>query len=420
MKAMGRRLFSIILLFFMSLAPTAHAQALTGSIYGRLWGPTNTPVVEGYVIVTDETIETLLGEAVTTRYPGNKAGHYSIVGLPANKKLTVFAFHEKVPGFLTQKKVTLKPGENLKVILEIGLGGWQDPGMISNPLLRLPILLKQAQNTKQANELIKRLEELAKEPGKASVPPGLTNIGTNEKRFKEYRNEKDGSILIEIPAGEFTMGSNVGESDEKPMHQVYLDRYYIGEYEVTVGQFRKFCTASGRTMPDQPSWNSGDNYPVVNVSWNDAKAYCDWAGLRLPTEAEWEKAARGTDGRKRPWGDQWDSGKCNSGGSISTDGYEKTSPVGSFPKGASPFGALDMVGNVWEWCADWYDNEYYSRSANNNPTGPSSGVSYSNGTTPRVLRGGSWNDPLSDCRSARRNHYDLRGMTNQWGFRIAQ
>jgi len=209
--------------------------------------------------------------------------------------------------------------------------------------------------------------------------------------------------MIYIPAGEFTMGSNEA-NNEKPIHKVYLDAYYIDKYEVTVGQFRKFCNATGRTIPVQPSWNQGDNYPVVNVSWEDASAYASWAGKRLPTEAEWEKAARGEDSRKYPWGNEWNGSYCNHGSGDSlhidaSDGYERTAPVGSFPQGASPYGVMDMAGNVWEWCQDWYDENYYKKSPSRNPTGSSSG-------SIRVVRGGGWSVPQSYCRSAYRVIYD--------------
>jgi formylglycine-generating enzyme required for sulfatase activity len=210
-------------------------------------------------------------------------------------------------------------------------------------------------------------------------------------------NAIDGAAMVLIPAGAFLMGTSEAElaawlkaqpgdtrelyTDELPQHSVSLDAYYMYKTDVTVAQYRIFCRATGRKMPDPPDWGWQDTHPMVNVTWNDAKAYADWAGAALPTEAQWEKAARGTDGRIFPWGNDWDAGKCSN--SVGTHGSWKTSPVGNFPAGASPYGCLDMAGNVSQWCADRYDAGYYATSPARNPTGPETGPF-------RVLRGGSW------------------------------
>jgi serine/threonine-protein kinase len=228
---------------------------------------------------------------------------------------------------------------------------------------------------------------------------------------EERINPKDGAVMIYIPAGEFLMGSNNGYDDEKPQRRVYLDGYWIYKYPVTVAQYRKFCRVTGRQEPPPPYWGWEDDHPIVNVSWHDAVAYCEWAGVRLPTEAEWEKAARGTDGRKYPWGNEWDGSKCAN--SVGSNNLRSTAPVGSYPQGVSPYGVHDMAGNVWEWCADWYDGNYYRSAPSKNPQGPSSGER-------RVLRGGSWNRVgENNFRAADRNRYnpDYRWYNN--GFRCA-
>ena len=225
---------------------------------------------------------------------------------------------------------------------------------------------------------------LARMAGSADTPPAETKAGE----------------MVLVPAGEFIMGNDRGEADEKPEHKVYLDAFYIDKYETTVDQYGKCAQAGKCTKPNEGggcNWGKSDRgkHPINCVDWNQVKTYCEWAGKRLPTEAEWEKAARGTDGRKYPWGNEqaacdyaiFDSGNNNGCGKNSTW------PVGSKPKGASPYGAMDMAGNVWEWVADWYDANYYQHSPRRNPTGPASGKAC-------VLRGGSWGDDPEYFRSS--------------------
>lgn len=211
-------------------------------------------------------------------------------------------------------------------------------------------------------------------------------------------NPVDGVTIVYVPAGEFLMGSEDEDARgcEKPEHMVYLDAFWIYQHPVTNEAYRKCVEDGGCHTPAVLSHFESSEYadhPVTFVNWHSASDYCEWAGGRLPTEAEWEKAARGTDGRKYPWGNDPLTGEranfcdvnCPMGYAISDmdDGYETTSPVGSYPLGASPYDVLDMAGNVLEWVADWYGTDYYSRSPYENPTGPTSGEY-------KVTRGGSW------------------------------
>jgi formylglycine-generating enzyme required for sulfatase activity len=233
-----------------------------------------------------------------------------------------------------------------------------------------------------------------------------------------------GGDMCQVPAGSFCMGCNEAVDSqcwdwEKPYHEINLDAFEIDKYEVTAKEYQACADAGGCTAADTEygacTYNvSGkESHPINCVDWDQANAYCAWAGKRLPTEAEWEKAARGTDGRMYPWGN--DSLDCEHAvHSASGCSNSSTAPVGSKPKGVSPYGAEDMVGNVWEWCADWYGHSYYASSPIDNPKGPASGDG-------RVVRGGSWTVIVTDSlRADTRTMNDPAGSTYYVGFRCSR
>lgn len=245
---------------------------------------------------------------------------------------------------------------------------------------------------------------------------------------------KDGAPMVLIPEGEFTMGTeNVGSGweqgnpNERPEHTVRLASYYIDQFEVTIARYARFLEETGHEAPplwDDEAVTSAGDRPVVGVSWHDAEAYCKWAGKRLPTEAEWEKAARGTDGRRFPWGDMQpfvDIANYNRGLWVSypvtlapvTSGVTGMSIRHGLKEGGkSPYGLYHMAGNAAEWVADWYDREYYAKSPKDNPPGPSSGEK-------KVIRGGSWSDPPRNIRVTARFFADPEFQDLSIGFRCA-
>lgn len=223
------------------------------------------------------------------------------------------------------------------------------------------------------------------------------------------RNPVDGAELVAIPAGTFTMGYDRGHGDERPTHPVTLSAFSMYRYEVTNEQYAAFCKATGHA-PSAFASSSKFNQPkqpAVGITWEDAAAYARWAGARLPTEAEWEYAARGTDGRLYPWGS--DRPRAERAQFDQNPSSDATAPVGSHPKGASPFGCEDMAGNAWEWVADRYAYDYYAHSPEKDPQGPAEGPR-------RVLRGGCWGFP-SELRATYR-FYEKPGFSaNYVGFR---
>ena len=252
-------------------------------------------------------------------------------------------------------------------------------------------------------------------------------------------NPADDALMVYVPEGEFRMGSDPGSAPysygtESPSHQVYLEAFWIYQTELTNQLFSTFINETGYQSTvvercwgnayDGSQWSlttganwkapegpgssiaGKDNHPVVQISWYDAKAYCQWANGRLPTEAEWEKAARGTDGRLYPYGNNTPT--CNVANFISCVGG--TTPVASYPNGVSPYGALDMLGNVWEWVEDWFHQTYYRVSPYENPPGPATG-------TEKVFRGGSWSNTLKYLNLVYRNRHVPQDSHGLVGFR---
>ncbi len=222
-------------------------------------------------------------------------------------------------------------------------------------------------------------------------------------------------IMIEIPAGPFTMGSDSGDPEDAPAQEVDLPAFAIDQFEVTNADFESFVAATGHVTDAEDagkkSWRDSfgegkENHPIVRVTWNDANAYCAWVDKRLPTEAEWEKAARGTEGLIFPWGNEWVAGNAN----VKEAGLRTTVAVGSFGAGASPYGVDDMAGNVWEWTADWYQ-PYAGNTAGD--------IYY--GEQCRVIRGGGWFDEEPQATTFNRNcAAPDKTATDELGFRCAR
>jgi formylglycine-generating enzyme required for sulfatase activity len=257
---------------------------------------------------------------------------------------------------------------------------------------------------------------------------------------RESSQAKGRIPYVLIPAGPFLMGNDYGSEfayrSEGPQRTVTLSEYTIGKYPVTVGEYREFMDAGGYLHRQywtdegwewrekegikepknwhEPIWTGDDRLPVAGVSWHEASAYCQWLSelrghpVRLPTAAEWEKAARGTDGRIWPWGNEARPAR----GNVGEGPFSHTTPVGQLsPSSDSPYGCADMAGNVHEWCADWYDESYYQHAPTENPLGPEDGTS-------RELRGGSWQDYLPSCRTSMRFNSQPSSRWDTYGFRV--
>ncbi len=266
----------------------------------------------------------------------------------------------------------------------------------------------------EAVKLDRHNDLLAQGEGKLESPRPEILIDYSE--FPTIVGDDDREMVL-IAEGFFQMGSDEGDPDEAPQHPVFLSRFYIDKYEVSNQDYTRFLKATRSSKPfvpvfdDDPAKLLNPEQAAVGMTWDSAFAYCRWAGKRLPTEAEWEKAARGDAPRKWPWGDVFDVRNANIKGDA--DGYEYTAPPGRFDHGRSPYGVYDMAGNVTEWVADWYEEDWYTSASIQNPSGPDLGKH-------RVLRGGSWAESAVNARTTKRFAARQGRADSIIGFRCAK
>ncbi|MEK7702549.1 MAG: SUMF1/EgtB/PvdO family nonheme iron enzyme [Nitrospirota bacterium] len=266
--------------------------------------------------------------------------------------------------------------------------------MIALTVVTVASLIKQSNDARESE---RRAKAIVTQEGRA-----------DEKQFIDFSGHQtilggDGRVMVFIPAGVFPMGGgDEGGFDESPQRIIFLNAYYIDQHEVTHKDYQRFATMLKRAMPDIPVFEDdvkklkSDDLPIVGATWMDATAYCKWADNRLPTEAEWEKAARGSDPRKWPWGDSFNEKWVNARGEA--DGFLYTAPVGSYERGRSFYGLYDMAGNVSEWVDDWYDQFYYKNAPFENPKGPAE----PDINRVKIYRGGSYMSNAYDLRASRR------------------
>ncbi len=274
----------------------------------------------------------------------------------------------------------------------------------------IAMLLYETYKSKQELEAMS-----AGKPAKARV---LQPMPTQDFSMYKTIMGDDNREMIEVPEGPFTMGVSNGDPDEGPPHPVYLKGFYMDLKEVTQGDYEKFVQMTKREKPKVPVFEDkveklmSPDYPVMSVTWNDAFAYCRWAGKRLPTEAEWEKAARGEGKRRYPWGDKFDYQFANVDGED--DGFQYLAPVGSFEVGRSPFGLYDATGNVAEWVMDDYTADYYQEAPYRDPMGPKTDEVF------KVIRGGSWRESRLGARVTKRFSAKMWRTDATVGFRCAK
>ncbi len=257
-------------------------------------------------------------------------------------------------------------------------------------LLMIGLLVNESFKAKKQRELLASVKTESR-PVAAAAP----------RDFSMYKTlvGDDDREMVQVPEGPFTMGSQEGDPDEAPQHQVYLKTFYVDKKEVTQAEYDRFLRMTKRAKPGFPVFEDDQTkilkpeLPAIGVSWSDADAYCKWAGKRLPTEAEWEKAARGEGKRRYAWGDEFVAGYANVDGKE--DGYQYLAPPGALEAGRSPYGVYDMTGNVAEWVADSYHEEYYKKTPYRDPPGPEE-------ADLKVIRGGSWRETSHNARLSKR------------------
>jgi len=275
-------------------------------------------------------------------------------------------------------------------------------------ILMIVGLVYESYKSKQQRELV------------ASIKTDRQAVAVTAPRdFSMYKTivGDEGREMVLIPEGPFTMGSVEGDPDEAPEHQLYLKSYYIDSKEVTQAEYDRFVRMTKRGKPFVPVFEDDiskivkPELPAIGMSWNDAGAYCKWAGKRLPTEAEWEKAGRGEGNRRYPWGDEFATGNANVDGDA--DGFKYLAPPGAFESGRSPYGLYDMTGNVAEWVADTYGEQYYQKSPYRDPQGSEDGQH-------KVIRGGSWRETPQGARLSKRFQAKMWRTDSTIGIRCAR
>jgi formylglycine-generating enzyme len=263
--------------------------------------------------------------------------------------------------------------------------------------------------------LTEGMQVLAQHFAGINVPPPVsTPVSTPARGSAETTTAavNQGSEFILVPGGTFDMGDAYGDgaADEKPVHKVTVGNFYLSKIEITVAQYRIFVQATGWKMPDPPPAGWQDDGPIVNISWASAQAYCNWAGCRLPTEAEWEYAAR-SGGKQEKWAGTGSDGNLAGAAWYSENSGGTTHPVGT--RQPNGLGLLDMSGNAAEWCADFYAADYYGRNLSPNPVGPATGYNH-------VVRGGSYADNAAGIRTSSRSNHQESGIAPTIGFRVVK